>query len=82
MWTVSELSIRFGVSYIVTLLDIEMKANVILKSSLSKQPLELPGRGTHGDEGAIIMTYTTGSTAAHPNALSSLEHSVDTVHDA
>ena len=63
----------------VTLLDTEMKANAILKSSLSKQPLK---RGTHGYEGAIIMTYTTGSTAAHPNALSGLEHSVDTVHDA
>ena len=31
--------------------------------------------------GATTMTYTTGSTTAHPDALSGLEHTVDTVHD-
>jgi hypothetical protein len=37
------------------------------------QAQELKRRGTHGDtEAATIMTYTTGSTASHANALSGL----------
>lgn len=37
------------------------------------QAQKLEWRGTHGDnEAATVMTYTTGSTTSHPNALGGL----------
>lgn len=46
------------------------------------QAQELAWGGTYGDNVATTeTTYTTGGTAAHSDALSGLEHSVDTVHD-